>query len=222
MNAASPPPRTSWPGTGPLQPSQPARPRHAASEPGHIGDLGRTGEAARAGDVGPPASPASTAGPHPAASSGPTAGPHRTTGPSSTTGPHSIADPPIPTRGPSRAEARSAQLQPPRRDARLERIYVITGGRSAPAAGLDLVSLIVAADAAPPGLSPEQAAIMRLCRRPLTVAELSAHLRLPFSATAVLVADLLAGGLAVQRRPARAAGVDPEVLKQVINGLRRL
>ena len=33
--------------------------------------------------------------------------------------------------------------------------------------------------------------MLRLCRRPLSVAEVSAHLRLPFSATAVLVADLL-------------------------------
>lgn len=125
----------------------------------------------------------------------------------------------------------SGTLRPPpppdpatsrRRESRLERVYVITGGRSTPPPDLDLVTLIVAADSSPPHLSPEQATIMRLCRRPLSVAELSAHLRLPFSATAVLVADLLTAGLAVQRRPVRPAHVDPELLKQVINGLRRL
>ncbi|MEY9857948.1 hypothetical protein ABH935_003561 [Catenulispora sp. GAS73] len=110
----------------------------------------------------------------------------------------------------------------PHRRARLERVYVITNGRSAPGSDLDLVTLIVATDAAPPGLPPEQATIMRLCRRPLSVAELSAHLRLPFSATAVLVGDLLAAGLAVQRRPVRPAAIDHELLEQVINGLRRL
>jgi len=105
---------------------------------------------------------------------------------------------------------------------RLERIYVITGGRSAPAAAFDLVTLIMAADAPPPTLSPEHATIMRLCRRPLSVAELSAHLRLPFSATAVLVADLLTAGLVLQRRPVRPANINPELLEKVIDGLRRL
>lgn len=124
------------------------------------------------------------------------------------------------------ADSANAPIRPgadtPPRRTRLERIYVITNGRSAPTADLDLVTLIVAADAAPPGLAPEQATILRLCRRPLSVAEISAHLRLPFSATAVLVADLLAAGLAVQRRPIRPASIDPRLLEQVINGLRRL
>jgi Protein of unknown function (DUF742) len=123
---------------------------------------------------------------------------------------------------PRRREAVDPEPAPSPRRSALERIYVITGGRSAPAAELDLVTLIVATDAAPPGLAPEQATIMRLCRRPLSVAEVSAHVRLPFSATAILVADLLTAGLLIQRRPIRPAGVDPELLQKVINGLRRL
>lgn len=129
--------------------------------------------------------------------------------------------PPTPST-PSTPPTSPTPATPPQRSARLERIYVITGGRSTPTADLDLVTLIVAANSAPPGLSPEQTAIMRLCRRPLSVAELSAHLRLPFSATAVLVADLLTAGLVVQRRSVRPADVDPELLKKMINGLRRL
>jgi hypothetical protein len=169
VSAASPPPRTSWPGSGPLTPPRPPLPRHAASDSGQAD------------------------APEPSAATAPQ--PSQPPQPSPTT---------------------------PHRRTRLERIYVITNGRSAPAADLDLVTLVVATDAAPPGLPPEQATIMRLCRRPLSVAELSAHLRLPFSATAVLVADLLAAGLAVQRRPVRPANIDPELLEQVINGLRRL
>ncbi|NUP52663.1 MAG: DUF742 domain-containing protein [Catenulispora sp.] len=76
----------------------------------------------------------------------------------------------------------------------------------------------------PPALSPmpEHRAILALCRRPLSVAEIAAHLRLPFSAAAVLVGDLVDAGLAVERRPARAAAVDAALLREVINGLQRL
>ena len=165
MSTGSPPPRTSWPQSGPFRPPpRPALPRHAASDADQ----------------------------------------------------DSAAESPGPAAGPELSAAT------PHRRARLERVYVITNGRSAPGADLDLVTLIVATDAAPPGLPPEQATIMRLCRRPLSVAELSAHLRLPFSATAVLVDDLLTAGLAVQRRPGRPAAIDHELLEQVINGLRRL
>lgn len=105
-----------------------------------------------------------------------------------------------------------------------ERIYVITGGRSGPAGPvpLDLVTLIVARSAGCPGLYPEHRAILRMCRFPLSAAEISAHLRLPFSATAVLIADLLAAGLVVDRKPVRTAIPDPELLREVIRGLQRL
>ncbi|NUR26578.1 MAG: DUF742 domain-containing protein [Catenulispora sp.] len=114
----------------------------------------------------------------------------------------------------------------------LARTYVITRGRSGagPKRRFDLVTLIIAAGSSdrtvsgltPGPLMPEHRRILSLCRRPLSVAELAAHLRLPFSATAVLVGDLVDAGLAVERRPARAAAVDPAVLREVINGLQRL
>lgn len=208
MSGGLPPPRTSWPDSGPLRPPRLPHPRHAAGDTRSADEPGRAGDATSAG----PATPATPA---------PLADPATPATPA--------AEPSWPTR-PTRADANAAAdalanpqpATPRRRESRLERVYVITGGRAAPPSDLDLVALIVAADSAPPGLSPERAAIMRLCRRPLSVAELSAHLRLPFSATAVLVADLLTAGLARQRRPVRPAHVDPELLKQVINGLRRL
>ena len=105
-----------------------------------------------------------------------------------------------------------------------ERLYVITGGRSGgEAAALDLVTLIVARGTPQRPVQPESAAILRMCRFPLSVAEISAYLRLPFSATAVLVADLVVAGLAEARAPLVATALpDPELLKAVLYGLSKL
>lgn len=105
-----------------------------------------------------------------------------------------------------------------------ERLYVITRGRAGPsgATRLDLVTLVVAVGGARPGLFPEHAAILRLCRTPLSAAELSAHLRLPFSVTAVLIEDLVYAGLASARAPRHAAAPDPELIREVLRGLQRL
>lgn len=105
-----------------------------------------------------------------------------------------------------------------------ERLYVITGGRSgAAAAALDLVTLIVSRAAAQPGMGPEAASILKMCQYPLSVAEVSAYLRLPFSATAVLVADLIADGRVEARAPIKVSNLpDPELLKAVIYGLSKL
>jgi Protein of unknown function (DUF742) len=110
-------------------------------------------------------------------------------------------------------------------ETRPERIYVITGGRSGPSPQnkLDLITLIVARGHARPGLQPEHRAILRMCSRPLSAAEISAYLRLPFSAAAVLVADLLAYGLVEERKPVRYSALpDQDLLKAVIRGLQQL
>lgn len=109
-------------------------------------------------------------------------------------------------------------------------LYVVTGGRSESgeaSLALDLVTLLVARSAPEQGMPPEHAAIVRLCRRPLSVAELSAYLGLPFSAVSVLVTDLLSRALVEVREPREAqrqAAADPniETLKALIDGLQRL
>ena len=130
------------------------------------------------------------------------------------------------------SRARSA----PEEDAGPERIYVLTGGRGGPSGRtrLDLVTLVVAVgrhwqegagQPAPPrhrGLFPEHRAILRYCQRPLSAAELSAHLRLPFSATAVLIEDLLTAGLVRTRVTVSCALPDPDLLEEVLRGLQRL
>ncbi|MEU9574309.1 DUF742 domain-containing protein [Streptomyces massasporeus] len=104
-----------------------------------------------------------------------------------------------------------------------ERMYVVAGP-DGERAELDLVTLIVARAAdPPPSASPEQAALLRLCAAPLSVAELSAYLHLPFSAMGVLLTELLTAELVQARAPiVRKARSDRSLLEAVMNGLQRL
>lgn len=105
-----------------------------------------------------------------------------------------------------------------------ERLYVITGGRSGlPEQTLDLVTLIVARSTPQPAMQPEHASILRICRSPLSVAEISAYLCLPVSVVLVLLADLLASGRVEARAPVPAAAFpDSALLEVVLHGLQRL
>lgn len=105
-----------------------------------------------------------------------------------------------------------------------ERLYVITGGPDgAERAELDLVTMIVARDEPSPTVQPEQAAILRLCRAPLSVAELSAYLTLPFSVVTALLTELLATHMVESRAPVvRAALPDRSLLEAVMHGLQKL
>ncbi|MET7437310.1 DUF742 domain-containing protein [Streptomyces sp. NPDC004082] len=106
-----------------------------------------------------------------------------------------------------------------------ERLYVLTGGgEGGERAALDLVTLIVAnADAPPPNSQPEQSALLRLCTAPLSVAEISAYLNLPFSVVTVLLTELLAAELVQARAPiVRSALPDRSLLEAVMHGLQKL
>ncbi|MFD1658027.1 DUF742 domain-containing protein [Streptomyces caeni] len=105
-----------------------------------------------------------------------------------------------------------------------ERLYILTGvtdgGERAP---IDLVTLIVASADPPPTATPEQAALLRICQAPLSVAEISAYLSLPFSVVTVLITDLLAAELVQARAPiARQAMPDRSLLEAVMHGLQKL
>ncbi|KAB1140347.1 DUF742 domain-containing protein [Streptomyces luteolifulvus] len=111
----------------------------------------------------------------------------------------------------------------------LERYYVLTGGRSGPggpASSLDVATLIVSRTTPAPGMQHEHEEILRRCRDPLSVAELGAHLGLPFNILAVLLADLLEAGRVEARDPipAHGAGRGPDLalLEEVLSGLQRL
>ncbi|MEW2400130.1 DUF742 domain-containing protein [Streptomyces sp. NPDC046862] len=106
-----------------------------------------------------------------------------------------------------------------------ERLYIITGaavedGERAP---IDLVTLIVASADLPPSATPEQTALLRLCQAPLSVAEISAYLNLPFSVVTVLLTELLAAELVQARAPiVRQARADRSLLEAVMHGLQKL
>ncbi|MEV7687978.1 DUF742 domain-containing protein [Streptomyces bungoensis] len=105
----------------------------------------------------------------------------------------------------------------------LERLYTIAGPGDGGRAELDLVTLIVARSAPPPSASPEAAAVLRLCTAPLSVAELSAYLNLPFSAMTVLITELITAELVQARAPiVRQALPDRSLLEAVMHGLQRL
>ncbi|MET8408923.1 DUF742 domain-containing protein [Streptomyces sp. NPDC005195] len=105
------------------------------------------------------------------------------------------------------------------------RLYVLTGGgEDGDRADLDLVTLIVArADPPAPTTQPEQSVLLRLCRAPLSVAELSAYLNLPFSVVTVLLTELLTAELVQARAPiVRSALPDRSLLEAVMHGLQKL
>jgi hypothetical protein len=107
------------------------------------------------------------------------------------------------------------------------RPYAMTRGRTRPTqGGFDLISLVVATRADLPGeadLGPEHLAIVGLCQRALSVAEVAAHLKLPLGTIRVLLGDLLERQLVQVRNPQPAtAAHDDSVFEAVINGLRAL
>lgn len=108
----------------------------------------------------------------------------------------------------------------------LVRPYTVTGGRTRPSGtGLDMISLVVAAHTRVDWrlLEPEHADILRLCRRPVSVAEVSARLDLPMAVVKVLLGDLISRGDVHTRAP-RPVAEAPEmnILQAVLDGIRKL
>jgi hypothetical protein len=106
------------------------------------------------------------------------------------------------------------------------RPYAFTSGRTRPAAGhFDPISIVLAvsADAGTDRLVPPQtASILRMCRTPMSVAEIAAVLHLPPGTVKVMLSDLLAARLIITRAPRTTRFSNKPVLEAVINGLRSL
>ncbi|MET9343091.1 MULTISPECIES: DUF742 domain-containing protein [unclassified Nonomuraea] len=113
-------------------------------------------------------------------------------------------------------------------DPSLLRPFVITRGRTQPARGAfalitQAIAVAEVADRPAPGLDPEHAAILRLSRAPIAVAELASHLDLPPGAICVLLGDLLEHDLIDVQHPHPDSDIhDPRVYKAVLDGLRSL
>lgn len=107
------------------------------------------------------------------------------------------------------------------------RPYAMTRGRTRPVRGrFDLISLVLTTRADAPlelGLGPEHLAIVGLCHRTQSVAEVAAHLNLPLGTIRVLLGDLLERHFVEVREPRPATALpDDSVFEAVINGLRAL
>ena len=107
------------------------------------------------------------------------------------------------------------------------RSYVITGGRVRASRNTIRPETLLAAAAplapVPMAASREQRALLRMCRRLLSVAEAAAHLGLPVSVVTVVASDLVDAGRLVARSGVPAAGrPDRKLLQEVLDGLRRL
>ncbi|MGW0821304.1 DUF742 domain-containing protein [Streptomyces sp. NPDC002845] len=110
---------------------------------------------------------------------------------------------------------------------RLVRPFTLTGGRTRPSrTDFTLITTVTAVDPPPAGAmrpQPEHARILRLCPRPIAVAELAAHLDLPVSVVAIMLCDLLeAGRITVHPPRPVSRTADLDLLQKVRDGLGRL
>jgi len=107
------------------------------------------------------------------------------------------------------------------------RPYALTRGRTRPSGErLDLIAIITAVRGARTnmvGLDPEHRSLLRLCRLPMSVADLAADLDLPVGVIRILLGDLRERSLINVHNPIPPARLpDPRILQEVVDGLRRL
>ncbi|MFI7609475.1 DUF742 domain-containing protein [Micromonospora sp. NPDC049366] len=127
-------------------------------------------------------------------------------------------------------DARALPPTPGSTPASALRPFVLTTGRVAEAdRTISLETQVVRASPGPPGeasplsaLTPEQRSILTICAEPLSLAEISAQLRLHLGVTRVLVGDLLTGGQLSVHSHRLDESADPDILLRVLDGLRAL
>jgi hypothetical protein len=106
------------------------------------------------------------------------------------------------------------------------RPYALTGGRTRPSGQtFDLMTMVTAV----PGteddtydLEPEHLTLLRLCRCPTAVADLAADLELPLGVVRILLSDVRERRLITVQHPMPKRLTDPQLLREVADGLRRL
>ncbi|MEJ8638607.1 MULTISPECIES: DUF742 domain-containing protein [Streptomyces] len=109
---------------------------------------------------------------------------------------------------------------------RLVRPYAVSNGRTRPTAHFDLLTLVMATGTRPKTyLGPDYDQVLALCGgRPISVAEVAAHLRLPAVITKVLLSDLVTHQALSTRAPRAieaASPTDRNLLEAVLHGLRK-
>jgi Protein of unknown function (DUF742) len=108
------------------------------------------------------------------------------------------------------------------------RSYVITQGRTRSSVDLPLETLVRVTPqgvSATPRLALERKKIVALCNAPISVAEISAHLKIPLGVARVLVGDMAEQGLLASYQPQHAkTGERPDLklLERVLDGIQAL
>ena len=121
------------------------------------------------------------------------------------------------TNGDDPREALGSRLRP----------YAITGGRTRADADLPLESLVRRTSRGTGVLERqtyERRRILELSERPVSIAELSAHLRVHLGVARVLVGDMAGEGLLETHQPRRTVNNRPDIklLERVLDGLQAL
>ncbi|MEU9415391.1 DUF742 domain-containing protein [Streptomyces sp. NPDC051000] len=119
----------------------------------------------------------------------------------------------LPIRG---ADRRPARVRP----------YSLTGGRTRFTQVLLVETFVATLDSGPvatPDRMPEMPAIVEVCRRMRTIAEIAALLKLPLGVVRVLVSDLAdQGRIRVYGTGHGTGRPERALLERVLSGLRRL
>jgi hypothetical protein len=108
------------------------------------------------------------------------------------------------------------------------RPYAVTKGRTAPAEGrwIGLIDLVMAVPEVPPsgdlGLGPGHREVLARCRRPVTVADLTADADLPVGVVQVLLGDLIEHGMVRVLATPRGPVTNRKLLNAVLDGLKAL
>lgn len=106
------------------------------------------------------------------------------------------------------------------------RPYTRTGGRTTPDITLGLESLIVTCahnPGQPEQLRSEHIELCRLCETTTSLAEISAHLRLPIGVTRILVSDAIKAGLVeLVTSPVVSDRPSIHLMERVLHGLQHL
>lgn len=106
---------------------------------------------------------------------------------------------------------------------RLVRPYTVSNGRTRPTSHLDLLSMVKSTGRVSHSeVGLDHAQMLGLCDNAISVAEVSAHMRLPAAVAKVLLSDLVDCGAITARAPQTA--MDPTevpLLEAVLDGLQR-
>ena len=104
------------------------------------------------------------------------------------------------------------------------RPYLVTGGRTkSKVEGLKLETLVQATNKPSNNLRFEAAKVASLCSGATSIAEVSAHLSVPYGTVKVIIGDLIASGHLQAHRTVEGNNADDvQLITRLISGVRRL